>query len=214
MAPFGDVGNNSNSNSTKTDTNERNQFYLVWGSVLALVAIIIAIVSNKRFQTRVYNSMTKVVLGIGCTLGKARVRIEGLILKVFHAVSNFFRHPQQRLRSEGAQTPAIKLRKIGHKKDSKGPPASPASPAVIATKAVGGDPELGETRKKQEATSSTSGSEDITDCRFGIVASSVAGGNAGENNRWDSATVNAVLAEQDLSVREASDDYVRQGLVV
>ncbi|KAI4170117.1 MAG: hypothetical protein LQ346_008898 [Caloplaca aetnensis] len=216
MAPLSDMSNDAasnNSNNMDTDSNERNHFYLVWGSVLTLVAITIAIGSNKRFQTRVYKFMTKIVFGIGRTLGKAKVQIGRLIDKVFHAVSDCFRYPQQPRRCERAPTPAVKLQKIGHKKASKDSPASAASPAIFASRAVDGDVEREETQKKHETTSSTLGSEDITNCGFGIVATSVTGDNA-DGSQWNSSAERSALAEQDLSVREASEDYVRQGLMV
>ncbi|KAL8925455.1 MAG: hypothetical protein Q9208_003547 [Pyrenodesmia sp. 3 TL-2023] len=237
MVPVNDMGSNPNadSQSTGTDPNEWNLkgitnivLYLTWCLGAILLGIILAIVFSKSYRTRVFNSMTKVVLCIGCALEKAVLGIgslmvgtvkwvPGAVQKTAISASRAFQSLHLGLRNKRARTQheAVELQTAGHK-NSKDSPASAASPVVLETfPAANGAVELAETQNRHEGTSSTVGSQDSTGDGFGISCGTDTDVMENlEQGKGPSSTLeNETLAEQDLSVRGASEDYIRQGLV-
>ncbi|KAL8745146.1 MAG: hypothetical protein Q9184_007910 [Pyrenodesmia sp. 2 TL-2023] len=238
MAPVNDMTNNFDADfkDTGTDPNEWKLkgianfvLYLIWSLGVILVVIIIGIVSSKSYRTRVVSFLTKVFFGISRSLTKAMLGIGNLIFGIVQWVSDTlqkttifagraFRNLHMRLRSKPActQHEAIELQTGGHKNASTSPPTSAASPVILTTfAAAGGDVELGDTQNRQECASSTLGSQDVTGHGFGISfgKDSEAKGTLEQRKGPSSTLENGKLAEQDLSVREASEDYIRQGLV-
>lgn len=240
MAPVNDMSSSSNvdSNGTGTDPKEWKLkgianfvLYLIWCLGLILVVIIIVVVSNKSYRTRVFNFMTEVIHCIGRALGKTVLGIGNLVVGIVRWVSGALekitiytgralRNLHLGLRSKRARTQqdAIELQAGGYKNVSNSSPTSATSPVFLTTfTPLGGDVELGETQNRNEGTSSTLGSQDVTSHGFGIsfaFAKDTEVKGSPEQRKGPSSTLeNETLAEQDLSVREASEDYIRQGLV-